>query len=161
MRRVAGQEHVAAHSSSGRRRTQSINSWSAGLELSDDFGVRCLLDICYSDFAPSSPDEPFDIVLVACENRSLRQFPNGLSCSARARRSFLSAATRTAVRAAFISAWVKRPCCVSHNSTAARPARRLSASRAAIVIQAETLTLSGGRRQNVFRECRGPQSWQV
>jgi len=58
---------------------------------------------------------------------------------------------RTLRRASAISSGVKRPCCFSHSSTAARPARRLSASRAAVVIQAETLALvAGGRHENVF-----------
>jgi len=49
---------------------------------------------------------------------------------------------RTLRRASSISFAVKRPCCFSQNSIAAKPARRRSASRAAFVIQAETLTLS-------------------
>mgnify|MGYP007037765668 CR=1 FL=1 len=49
---------------------------------------------------------------------------------------------RTFRRASRISSSVNRPCCFSHSSTAASPARRRSASRAAAVIQAETLTPS-------------------
>ena len=44
--------------------------------------------------------------------------------------------------ASFISSAVKRPCCSSHRATAARPSLRRSASRAAVVIHAETLTPS-------------------
>ena len=49
---------------------------------------------------------------------------------------------RTARRASSISSALKRPCCSSHWETAARPARRCYASRAATVIQADTLTPS-------------------
>lgn len=49
---------------------------------------------------------------------------------------------RTVRRASFISSVVRRPCCFSHSATALKPARRCSASRAAAVIQAETLTPS-------------------
>jgi len=45
-------------------------------------------------------------------------------------------------RASCISSAVNRPCCFSHWATAAKPARRCKASRAARDIQAETLTPS-------------------
>lgn len=49
---------------------------------------------------------------------------------------------RTLRRASFISSVVRRPYCFSHSATAAKPARCRSASRAAAVIHAETLTPS-------------------
>ncbi len=45
-------------------------------------------------------------------------------------------------RASVISSALRCPCCFSHRATAAKPARRCRASRAALVIQADTLTLS-------------------
>src|SRR5262249_57903188 len=49
---------------------------------------------------------------------------------------------RTLRRASFISSAVRRPCCLSHWAIAAKPARLCRASRAAMVIHAETLTPS-------------------
>jgi len=57
---------------------------------------------------------------------------------------------RTLRRASFISSVVKRPCCFSHSATAAKPARRCSAWRAAAVIQAETLTPSRAAAARMF-----------
>lgn len=57
---------------------------------------------------------------------------------------------RTLPRASFISSVVKRPCCFSHRATAAKPARRRSASRAAAVIQAETLSPSRAAAARMF-----------
>jgi hypothetical protein len=53
-------------------------------------------------------------------------------------------------RACFISSVVRRPCCFSHRAMAAKPALRCSASRAAIVIQAETLTPSRAAATRMF-----------
>jgi len=53
-----------------------------------------------------------------------------------------SSCALTLRRASSISASVNRPCCFSHSATAASPARRCRTSRAAAVIQAETLTPS-------------------
>ena len=63
---------------------------------------------------------------------------NGAHAGCRPVRDARSCA-RTLRRASFISSVVRRPCCFSHSATAAKPARRRNASRAAAVIQAETL----------------------
>ena len=57
---------------------------------------------------------------------------------------------RTLRRASFISSEVRRPCCFSHRATAAKPARRCNVSRAALVIHAETLTLSRAAAPRMF-----------
>jgi hypothetical protein len=57
---------------------------------------------------------------------------------------------RTLRRASFISSGVKRPCCFSHCATAAKPSRRRRASRAAFVIQAETLSPSRAADASIF-----------
>ena len=62
---------------------------------------------------------------------------------------------RTLRRALLISSAVKGPCCFSHSATAAKPARRCSASRAAAVIQAETLNPSRAAAARTFGECQG------
>ena len=62
----------------------------------------------------------------------------------------LRSCARILARAWFISSAVKRPCCLSHCATAARPARRRNASRAASVIQAETLTPSRDAARRIF-----------
>ncbi len=53
-------------------------------------------------------------------------------------------------RASSISSGLNRPCSFSHRATAAKPARRRSASRAATVIQAETLTRSRAAAIRMF-----------
>lgn len=58
--------------------------------------------------------------------------------------------SRTLRRASFISSALRRPCCFSHKATAAKPARRRSASRAALVIQAEILTPSRAAAARMF-----------
>jgi hypothetical protein len=58
---------------------------------------------------------------------------------------------RTLRRASSISSAVNGPCRFSHKATAARPARLRSASRAAPVIHAETLTPSRAAAARMFR----------
>jgi hypothetical protein len=58
---------------------------------------------------------------------------------------------RTLRRASSISSPVNGPCCFSHKATAAKPARLRSASRAALVIHAETLTRSRAAAARMFR----------
>jgi len=58
---------------------------------------------------------------------------------------------RTLRRASSISSAVNGPCCFSHKATATRPARLRSASRAALVIHAETLTPSRAAAARTFR----------
>jgi hypothetical protein len=58
--------------------------------------------------------------------------------------------TRTLRPASSISSAVNGPCCFSHEATAAKPARLRSASRAALVIHAETLTPSRAAAARMF-----------
>jgi hypothetical protein len=57
---------------------------------------------------------------------------------------------RTVRRASSISSAVNDPCCFSHKATSAKPARLRSASRAALVIHAETLTPSRAAAARTF-----------
>ena len=74
---------------------------------------------------------------------------NGAHAGRRTDRDVRSCA-RTRWRASFISSALKRPCCFSHRATAAKPARRCNASRAATAIQAETLTPSRAAAARMF-----------
>ena len=73
------------------------------------------------------------------ERRTVREFR---SCATTLLRSFNSSAA-------------KRPCCFSNSATAAKPARRCSASPCDVVIRAEMLTRSREPRRQCFCECQG------
>ncbi len=83
------------------------------------------------------PDTP--VIPVRChENGSIVEN----AAHAKRRTVRFGSCARTLRRASSISSGVKGPCCFSQSDTAAKPARRCKATRAAWVIQAETLTLS-------------------
>jgi hypothetical protein len=75
---------------------------------------------------------------------------DGAHAGRRAGRDVRSCA-RTLRRACSISSPVNGPCCFSHKAIAAKPARLRSASRAALVIHAETLTPSRAAAARTFR----------
>jgi hypothetical protein len=95
-------------------------------------------------FSPSPP-----LVSIGC-NQNGGVIDDGAHARRRTVRGVRNCA-RTLRRASSISSPVNGPCCFSHKATAARPARLLSASRAAPVIHAETLTPSRAAAARMFR----------
>jgi hypothetical protein len=94
-------------------------------------------------FSPSPP-----LVSIGChENGSI--IDDGAHAGRRTLRGVRNCA-RTLRRASSISSAVNCPCCFSHKATAAKPARLRSASRAALVIHAETLTPSRAAARRTF-----------
>lgn len=74
---------------------------------------------------------------------------NAAHAGRRTVRDVLSCAA-TVRRASSISSALKGPCCFSHSATAAKPALRCNTWRAALVIQAETLTPSRTAATRIF-----------
>ena len=94
-------------------------------------------------FSPSPP-----LVSIGC-NENGGVIDDGAHAWRRTVRDVRNCA-RTVWRAFSISSAVNGPCCFSHKATAAKPARLRSASRAALVIHAETLTPSRAAAARTF-----------